>query len=84
MGFMATSDCYDVEDIAGKVIPNIAGNMLDKEKCVEVTAIFNNLLTVSNRLVRDQAFKAIELFIKKLETHAANMVSQPSYLVIHG
>jgi SCY1-like protein 1 len=27
------------------------------------------------RLVRDQAFKAVELFIKRLEVHAATMVS---------
>lgn len=27
------------------------------------------------RLVRDQAFKTIELFVKKLEEHAATMVS---------
>ncbi|KAG6328916.1 hypothetical protein ID866_10173 [Astraeus odoratus] len=57
MAFMATSDCYDIEDVAGKVIPSITGATLDKEK-----------------LVRDQAFKAIELFIKKLEAHAATMV----------
>lgn len=56
MAFMATSDCYDVEDVAGKVIPNVAGATLDKEK-----------------MVRDQAFKAVELFVKKLEAHAATM-----------
>lgn len=32
MAFMATSECYDIEDIAGKVIPCIAGATLDKEK----------------------------------------------------
>jgi hypothetical protein len=26
------------------------------------------------RLVRDQAFKAVELFVKKLENHAVTMV----------
>ncbi|KAI6044640.1 armadillo-type protein [Pisolithus marmoratus] len=57
MAFMATSDCYDMEDVAGKVIPNVAGATLEKEK-----------------IVRDQAFKALELFIKKLEAHAATMV----------
>jgi len=29
------------------------------------------------RLVRDQAFKAVELFVKKLESHAATMVCRP-------
>lgn len=29
------------------------------------------------RLVRDQAFKAMELFLKKLEEHAATMVRVP-------
>jgi hypothetical protein len=27
------------------------------------------------RLVRDQAFKAIDLFVKRLESHAAKMVT---------
>lgn len=27
-----------------------------------------------SRLVRDQAFKAVELFMKKVESHAASMV----------
>ncbi|EGN99569.1 hypothetical protein SERLA73DRAFT_53136 [Serpula lacrymans var. lacrymans S7.3] len=61
MAFMATIDCFDVEDMAGKVIPGISSTMLDKEK-----------------LVRDQAFKAIDLFVKKLEAHAASMVRIPS------
>ncbi|KAJ7072523.1 hypothetical protein C8F01DRAFT_1104261 [Mycena amicta] len=56
MAFMATIDCFDVEDLATKVIPNMAFTLTDKEK-----------------LVRDQAFKAMELFIKKLESHAATM-----------
>ncbi|KAG6857787.1 hypothetical protein H0H87_004203 [Tephrocybe sp. NHM501043] len=56
MAFMATIDCFEVEDMANKVIPNIAFAMIDKEK-----------------LVRDQAFKAIELFVKRLESHAATM-----------
>ncbi|KAH9858547.1 ARM repeat-containing protein [Lenzites betulinus] len=56
MAFMATIDCFDIEDIATKVIPSMAFTTIDKEK-----------------LVRDQAFKAMELFIKKLEEHAATM-----------
>ncbi|OSD01310.1 ARM repeat-containing protein [Trametes coccinea BRFM310] len=56
MAFMATIDCFDIEDIATKVIPSMAFTMIDKEK-----------------LVRDQAFKAMELFMKKLEEHAATM-----------
>ena len=32
-------------------------------------------LDIFRRLVRDQAFKAMELFVKKLEEHAAKMVS---------
>ncbi|KAI0371108.1 ARM repeat-containing protein [Pilatotrama ljubarskyi] len=58
MAFMATLECFDVEDIATKVIPSMAFTMIDKEK-----------------LVRDQAFKAMELFMKKLEEHAATMAS---------
>ncbi|KAF8909893.1 armadillo-type protein [Mucidula mucida] len=56
MAFMATIDCFDAEDLATKVIPNLSSAMIDKEK-----------------LVRDQAFKAMDLFIKKLESHAATM-----------
>ncbi|TFK44506.1 hypothetical protein BDQ12DRAFT_673119 [Crucibulum laeve] len=56
MAFMATMDCFEVEEIATKVLPNMAFTMVDKEK-----------------LVRDQAFKAVELFVKKLEQHAAMM-----------
>ena len=32
MAFMATSDCFEVDDVAGKVIPSIASATLDKEK----------------------------------------------------
>lgn len=32
MGFMATIDCFDIEDIATKVIPNMAPSLVDKEK----------------------------------------------------
>ncbi|KAJ7647578.1 armadillo-type protein [Roridomyces roridus] len=56
MSFMATIECFETEDLATKVIPNISFTLVDKEK-----------------LVRDQAFKAIELFVKKLETHVATL-----------
>ncbi|RPD63710.1 ARM repeat-containing protein [Lentinus tigrinus ALCF2SS1-6] len=56
MALMATMDCFDIEDIASKVIPSMAFTLVDKEK-----------------LVRDQAFKAMELFVKKLEEHVATM-----------
>lgn len=40
------------------------------------------LLMISDlgRLVRDQAFKAVELFVNRLETHAATMVNALSVL----
>ena len=56
MALMATIDCFEPEELATKVIPNMAFGMVDKEK-----------------LVRDQAFKAMELFVKRLEEHAASM-----------
>ncbi|KAH7923423.1 ARM repeat-containing protein [Leucogyrophana mollusca] len=59
MAFMACAECFEMEDIAGRVVPCVASAMLDKEK-----------------LVRDQAFRAVELFVKRLETHAAAMVSR--------
>ncbi|KAF9242051.1 hypothetical protein BU15DRAFT_44386 [Melanogaster broomeanus] len=64
MAFMATSECFEIEDVAGKVVPNVAVATLDKEK-----------------LVRDQAFKAMELFTKRLETHAASM---PETVLVEG
>lgn len=57
MALMATIECFDVEELATKVIPNMSFGLVDKEK-----------------LVRDQAFKAMQLFVKKLEEHAATMV----------
>ncbi|KAG1807572.1 hypothetical protein EV424DRAFT_1474168 [Suillus variegatus] len=56
MAFMATAECFEIEDVASKVVPAILGATLDKEK-----------------LVRDQAFKAVELFVKRLEAHASTM-----------
>ncbi|KAG2142740.1 uncharacterized protein EDB93DRAFT_601216 [Suillus bovinus] len=56
MAFMATAECFDIDDVAGRVVPAVVGATLDKEK-----------------LVRDQAFKAVELFVKRLEVHASTM-----------
>ncbi|TEB37493.1 hypothetical protein FA13DRAFT_1786619 [Coprinellus micaceus] len=56
MAFMATIDCFEMEELATKVIPNMSITLVDKEK-----------------LVRDQGFKALELFVKRLEGHAATM-----------
>ncbi|KAK8853130.1 hypothetical protein IAR55_003831 [Kwoniella newhampshirensis] len=49
MALMATVECFDKEDLAGKVVPNMAFTMVDKEK-----------------LVRDQAFKAMNMFMSKI------------------
>lgn len=78
MAFMATIECFDVEEMATKVIPNIAFTMIDKEKYVPVISSMSrcvNAYLFAHRLVRDQAFKAMELFMKKVEEHAATMVS---------
>lgn len=56
MAFMATAECFEIDDVAGRVISAVVGATLDKEK-----------------LVRDQAFKAVELFVKRLEAHASTM-----------
>jgi len=34
MAFMATAECFEVEDVAGSVVPAVVGAMLDKEKWV--------------------------------------------------
>ncbi|KIO18829.1 hypothetical protein M407DRAFT_31509 [Tulasnella calospora MUT 4182] len=56
MALMATQECFEVEELATKVIPAMSFCLLDKEK-----------------LVRDQAFKAMEVFMKTVEAHAATM-----------
>ncbi|KAF8813689.1 ARM repeat-containing protein [Phlegmacium glaucopus] len=57
MAFMATIECFEISELASKVIPNMAFTLIDEDK-----------------LVRDQAFKALELFVSKLEEHASSMV----------
>jgi SCY1-like protein 1 len=32
MGFMATAECFEIDDVAGKVVSAIVGATLDKEK----------------------------------------------------
>jgi SCY1-like protein 1 len=32
MAFMATVECFDIEDVASKVIPNMSFTLIDKEK----------------------------------------------------
>ncbi|WWC64691.1 uncharacterized protein I303_107302 [Kwoniella dejecticola CBS 10117] len=49
MALMATVECFDKEDLAGKVVPNMAFTLVDKEK-----------------LVRDQAFKAMNMFMGRI------------------
>ncbi|KAG2132258.1 armadillo-type protein [Suillus cothurnatus] len=61
MAFMATAECFEIEDVASKVVSAVVGATLDKEK-----------------LVRDQAFKAVELFVKRLEAHASTMLETAS------
>lgn len=62
MALMATADCYEKEDLAGRVIPAMAICLVDREKAV-----------------RDQGYKAMDMFIKKCEALTANM---PETLVV--
>lgn len=56
MAFMATMECFEPEEIAKKVIPNMTFALVDKDKAV-----------------RDQAFQAIDLFVKRVEKYASEM-----------
>lgn len=56
MALMATVDCFDRDDLAARVIPNMAFALVDKEK-----------------VVRDQAFKAMAMFMKRLEEYATTL-----------
>ncbi|KAG1851412.1 armadillo-type protein [Suillus subluteus] len=57
MTFMATAECFEIDDVASKVISAVVGATLD----------------MKSELVHDQAFKAVKLFIKRLEAHASTM-----------
>lgn len=73
---MATIDCFDIDEVATRVIPNMAFALIDKEKYATLSPHNKLFLTLAlSRLVRDQAFKAMQLFVKKLEDHVATMVS---------
>ncbi|WWC91608.1 uncharacterized protein L201_006554 [Kwoniella dendrophila CBS 6074] len=56
MALMATVECFDRDDLAGKVVPNMAFTLVDKEK-----------------LVRDQAFKAMNMFMARITDMVENM-----------
>ncbi|WVR00194.1 hypothetical protein IAU59_007336 [Kwoniella sp. CBS 9459] len=56
MALMASVECFDREDLAGKVVPNMAFTLVDKEK-----------------LVRDQAFKAMSMFMARITEEVKNM-----------
>ncbi|KAG2337853.1 hypothetical protein BDR05DRAFT_1004730 [Suillus weaverae] len=51
--FIATAECFETDDVAGKVVSAVVGATLAREN--------------------DQAFKAVELFVKCLQAHAATM-----------
>lgn len=77
MALMATADCYEKEDLAGKVIPAMSICLIDRERCDDFSSKFKceALLTAPDRSVRDQGFKAMDMFVKKCETLTASMVS---------
>ncbi|KAJ3218959.1 hypothetical protein HDU67_003323 [Dinochytrium kinnereticum] len=56
LAFAATSDCYEPEDIAKKVIPATSFLLIDPEKSV-----------------RNQAFKNLDVFVKRMEKHAQSI-----------
>lgn len=39
MGFMATIDCFEVDELASKVIPSISFTLVDTEKLVTLDII---------------------------------------------
>jgi SCY1-like protein 1 len=77
MAFMATVECFDRDDLAGKVIPNMAFAMVDKEKWADRRFGEHSCAPtlIGDRLVRDQAFKAMNMFMKRIEGMVATMVN---------
>lgn len=39
MGFMATIDCFEIEELASKVIPSMSFTLIDPEKLVTLNVI---------------------------------------------
>jgi SCY1-like protein 1 len=68
----ATAEALDHAELAGRALPAVAPALIDKEKSV---ARLPYMLPAhcARRVVRDQAFKTMELFMKRLEAHAATM-----------
>lgn len=79
-GLTACIDCFDMEDAATKILGVIGGGLVDKEKCVaisfDVTSIRGDTprLNLVHRLVRDQAFKCLDVYRARIEAYAAAMV----------
>ena len=74
MAFMATIESFDIPDLASKIIPSMSFSLVDEEKyashcnfCLLASELFP-------RLVRDQAFKALDMFTKKIHEYATNLV----------
>lgn len=52
MALMATQECFEVEELATKVIPAMSFCLLDKEKCVEYRS-HEAMLILTATLVTD-------------------------------
>ena len=91
MALMATCEVFEKEDLAGKVIPAMSICLVDREKCVSASRVALSLRSLinladllialprSHRTVRDQAYRAIDMFVKKCEALTASMVSRPLF-----
>jgi SCY1-like protein 1 len=73
MAFTATTELFDIEELATRALPAICPVLIDKEKYVNGDQCIDSLLMI-HRLVREQASKTVDLFVKRLQTHAASMV----------
>jgi len=79
-GLTACIDCFDTEDAATKILGVIGGGLVDKEKYVAtpfgVTSMSGDTMRLNfvPRLVRDQAFKCLDVYRARIEAYAASMV----------
>jgi len=48
MALMATVECFDRDDLAGKVVPNMSFALVDKEKCVDVAGPSPSMFLISD------------------------------------
>ncbi|KAL8642492.1 MAG: hypothetical protein Q9228_000842 [Teloschistes exilis] len=67
LALAATSDLFNEDDCAAKILPALCSLLVDKEKSAHL--LFNR----HSRLVRDQANKTFDIYVQRVRKHASTM-----------